>query len=200
MLLVVDVGNTNIVVGVYQREVLKDYFRISTRGNLTADEVGFFITGFLERMKVTNEDIDEVVIGSVVPTLTNIMQVAARKHLGCVAVVVSAKLKLPIAIDIHEPDQVGADRIANAAAGYRKFGGPIIIVDFGTATTFDVVSEKGVYVGGVIIPGPETSMAELAKRAARLFEIRIEQPETVIGKSTAGALKSGLFYGTVGSV
>jgi type III pantothenate kinase len=114
--------------------------------------------------------------------------------------VVSHKLKLPITIAIDYPEQVGADRIANAAAGFTKFGGPVIVVDFGTATNFDIVDQKGAYIGGILLPGPETSMAELARKAARLFEVRIEPPDTVVGKSTAGALKSGLFYGTVGQV
>lgn len=200
MLLAIDIGNTNIVVGVYNESILKDHFRISTHPNLTTDEAGFFITGFLERMKITNEDIDEVVMGSVVPPLTSVFEYTAKKHLGCLATVVSSKIKLPITIAIDQPDQVGADRIANAVAGYNKYGGPIIIVDFGTATNFDVVDDKGTYIGGVLIPGPVTSMSELAKKAARLFEVRIEPPDTVIGKSTAGALKSGLFYGTVGQV
>ena len=124
----------------------------------------------------------------------------ARSYLGCIPTVVSHRLDLPITIEIEQPEQVGADRIANAAAGFHKFSGPLIIVDFGTATTFDIVNADGGYIGGVIIPGPETSLEQLAKKAARLFEVRIEPPDSVVGKSTAGALKSGLFYGTVGQV
>lgn len=200
MLLAIDIGNTNIVVGVFDRETLIDHIRVSTRHNLTTDEGGFLITTTLERMKVKTDDVNSVVVGSVVPPLTGTFEAMAEKLFGCEAIVVSHRVKLPIAIEIDQPEQLGADRIANAVAGYDKFGGPVIIVDFGTATTFDVVDEKGVYIGGIIIPGPETSMAELAKKAARLFEVRIEPPETVIGKSTAAALKSGLFYGTVGQV
>ncbi|MDH4156932.1 MAG: type III pantothenate kinase [candidate division Zixibacteria bacterium] len=200
MLLVIDIGNTNIVVGVYDGDVLKDHFRISSRPNLTSDEAGFFITGFLERLRLTNEQIDRVAMCSVVPSLTDVFETMAKKHLGCLPAVISARARLPIRIEIDQPDQVGADRIANAAAGYTKYGGPIIIVDFGTATNFDVVDETGAYIGGVLIPGPETSLSELARKAARLFEVRIEPPDSVIGKSTAGALKSGLFYGTVGQV
>ena len=149
---------------------------------------------------LTNEQIDRVAMCSVVPSLTDVFETTAKKHLGCLPTVISTRAKLPIRIDIDQPDQVGADRIANAAAGYIKYGGPIIIVDFGTATNFDVVDETGAYIGGVLIPGPETSLSELARKAARLFEVRIEPPDSVIGKSTAGALKSGLFYGTVGQV
>ena len=200
MLIAIDIGNTNIVIGLYKGTTLKDHFRVSSRSDLTADEASFFVTAWLERMNLTNEQIDAVIICSVVPTLTRTFETVGRKHLGCMPTVVSHRLELPITIEIDQPDQVGADRIANATAGFIKFGGPLIVVDFGTATTFDVVNEKGAYIGGVIIPGPETSMAELSKKAARLFQIRIEPPDSVVGKSTAGALKSGLFHGTVGQV
>ncbi len=200
MLLAIDIGNTNIVLGIFDRESLVGHIRVTTRDRLTVDEGCFLITTTLERMEVKSDDIASVVLGSVVPPLTGAFETAAEKLFGCKAIVVSHRVKLPIAIEIDQPEQLGTDRIANAVAGYDKFGGPVIIVDFGTATTFDVVDEKGAYIGGVIIPGPETSMAELAKRAARLFEVRIEPPDRVVGKSTGGALKSGLFYGTVGQV
>lgn len=200
MLLAIDIGNTNTVVGVYHDGTLKDSFRVTSQQRVTSDEAGFFISGLLERMKIAPDQIDKVVIGSVVPPLTSVFEETARKYFGCLPVIVTARIKLPVKIEIDKPDEVGADRIANAAGAYDKFGGPVIVVDFGTATTFDIVSKEGAYIGGVIIPGPETSMAELARKAARLFEIRIEPPDSVVGKSTAGALKSGLFFGTVGQV
>jgi type III pantothenate kinase len=200
MLLAIDIGNTNTVVGVFKGEMLKDHFRVSSNRTMTSDEAGFFITGLLERMKVSNEEIEKVVVASVVPPLTPVFERTAKKYFGCVPVLVSSHIKLPIKIMIDQPDQLGADRIANGVAGFQKFGGPIVIVDFGTTTNFDVVDASGNYLGGVLIPGPETSMTELARKAARLFEVRIEPPDCVIGKSTAGALKSGLFYGTVGQV
>ncbi len=200
MLLAIDIGNTNIVLGVFDEKKLIDHFRVTTKDRLTVDEGCFLITTTLERMKVKSDDIALVIVGSVVPPLTGIFETTAEKYFGCKAIVISHHVELPITIAIDQPEQLGADRIANAVAGYSKFGGPVIIVDFGTATTFDVVDEKGVYIGGVIAPGPETSMAELAKKAARLFEVRIEPPDSVVGKSTAGALKSGLFYGTIGQV
>jgi type III pantothenate kinase len=113
---------------------------------------------------------------------------------------VSHKTKLPIKIIYDDPSSVGADRIANAVAAYAEFGGPVIVVDFGTATTFDIVNERGEYVGGVIAPGPVTAGSDLAKKAARLFEVRIEKPDRVIGQNTGGAIKSGLFFGTIGQV
>lgn len=200
MLLATDIGNTNIVVGLYEGNELKDHFRISSRQKMTTDEAGFFVTGWLQRMKIENKAVDSFILASVVPPLTGVFESMARKHFGCIPIVVSPDLNLPITIEIDRKEQLGADRICNAVAGFDKQGGPIIIVDFGTATTFDVISAEGSYIGGVIIPGPETSMAELARKAARLFEVRIEPPESVIGKSTAAALRSGLFHGTVGQV
>jgi type III pantothenate kinase len=151
-------------------------------------------------MNVASEEIESVIIGSVVPPLSEVFEQTAKKHFGCPPILVSARISLPIKIEIDQPDEVGADRIANSVAAFAKFGGPVIVVDFGTATTFDVISREGAYIGGLIIPGPETSAAELARRAARLFEVRIEPPRRIVGKSTAEALKSGLFYGAVGQV
>ena len=200
MLLAIDIGNTNTVVGVYDRAALKGSFRVASQHHMTADEAGFFVTGLLGRMGIDPIAVDKVVIGSVVPQLTNVFETTAIKYFGCNPIMVTARINLPVRVEVDRPDEVGADRIANAAAGFNRFGGPVIVVDFGTATTFDVVNKDGAYVGGVIIPGPETSMADLARRAARLFEIRIEPPDQVVGKTTAGALKSGMFYGTVGQV
>lgn len=200
MHLAIDIGNTNTVVGVFKGETLKDHFRVASNRTMTSDEAGLFITGLLERMKIANEEIDRVTIASVVPPLTPVFERTAKKWFGCIPVFVSDHVKLPIKITIDQPDQLGADRIANGVAAFQKFGGPVIVVDFGTTTNFDVVDVSGNYLGGVLIPGPETSMSELARKAARLFEVRIEPPDRVIGRSTAGALKSGLFYGTVGQV
>jgi type III pantothenate kinase len=200
MLLAVDIGNTNTVVGVFDQFDLKGHFRVASAGNLTSDEAGMFLTGLLQRMDISSSVIDRVVIASVVPNLTPVYEMTSQKYFQSVPVIVSAHVNLPITVEISQPDEVGADRLANSAAAYAEHGGPLIVVDFGTATTFDVVNETGAYVGGVIIPGPETSMAELARKAARLFEVRIEPPDSVVGKSTAGALKSGLFHGLVGQV
>jgi type III pantothenate kinase len=200
MLLAIDIGNTNTVVGVYAGETLKDSFRSASDRTTTADEAGFFITGLLEHMKVTNEEIEEVVIGSVVPPLTKVFVSTAKKYFGCFPTVVTARVNLPVKIMIDHPDQVGADRIANSVAAFARFGGPVIIVDFGTAINFDIVNIDGEYIGGVLCPGPEASMVELARKAARLFEVSLEPPDSVVGKSTAGALKSGFFYGTIGQV
>lgn len=200
MLLAIDIGNTNTVVGVFKGDTLKDSFRVSSNTSLTADEAGFFISGLLERMHLSNEQIDRFVIGSVVPKLTPVFEITAKKYFSCFPLVVNSDASLPITIEIDRPRQLGADRIANSVAAFGKFGGPVVVVDFGTTTNFDVVNERGAFIGGVLLPGPETSMADLARRAAQLFEVRIEKPERVVGKSTEAALKSGLFYGTVAQI
>ncbi|MEK7774695.1 MAG: type III pantothenate kinase [Candidatus Zixiibacteriota bacterium] len=200
MLMAIDIGNTNIVAGIYNGEKLVDSFRISSRNHLTSDEAVVYLQAALMRAGTTPADISKAVIASVVPRLTGALDEACVTLFKRNALIVSARIPMPITIEIDSPDQLGADRIANAVAGFAKWGGPLIVVDFGTATTFDVVDSKGTYIGGVIIPGPETAMEELAKRAARLFEVRIEEPTSVVGKSTAAALKSGLYYGTIGQI
>lgn len=200
MLLAIDIGNTNTVVGLFDGQTLRNDFRFASRHNRTSDEAGILISDVIMREGFKNEDIDKAVIASVVPPLTSVYENTVRVYFKIEPLMVSHRLKLSVKIEISQPEQVGADRIANAVAGYKKYGGPVIVVDFGTATTFDIVDKNGAYIGGIIVPGPDTSMAELAKRAARLFEVRIEPPVSVVGKSTAGALKSGLFYGTVGQV
>lgn len=200
MLLAIDIGNTNTVVGAYDDSNLINHFRVTSNHNLTVDECGFFVTGLMEKLNVEPSQIKRVVIASVVPHLTPIYRKMSEKYLSVPPLVVSSKIKLPIKLAYDDPTEVGADRIANAVAAFDKFGGPIVIVDFGTAITFDVIDKNGVYLGGVIAPGPETSGAELARRAARLFEVNIEQPSKVIGTSTTNSIKSGLFYGTIGQV
>ncbi|MBU8933945.1 MAG: type III pantothenate kinase [candidate division Zixibacteria bacterium] len=200
MLLAIDIGNTNVVLGILEGNKLTASFRLATRRDATADEIGATLLNLLQRDQIEVSRITRVILGSVVPPLTTAYEQACVRYFQREPLVVSHEIKLPIRIDIDLPQQIGADRIANAAAGYELFGGPVIIVDFGTATTFDIVSAEGAYIGGVISPGPETSMAELARKAARLFDVRIERPDKVVGKSTSAALKSGLFYGTVGQV
>jgi type III pantothenate kinase len=198
MLLAIDIGNTNIVAGIFRGESLMHSFRISSRNHLTSDEAMVYVEAALARAGAETSDISNAIIASVVPRLTGAFDEACRSLFRQQAMILTARTPMSLKIDIDMPEQLGADRIANAVAGFVKWGGPVIIVDFGTATTFDVVDATGTYIGGIIVPGPETAMEELAKRAARLFEVRIEEPTSVVGKSTAAALKSGLFYGTIG--
>lgn len=200
MLLAFDIGNTNIVAGLFDQKKLLSSFRFSTKATATADEISLLIKSWLSDNRPGKADIKSVIVCSVVPSLTNTFELLSNKHFNCVPIIVSANLKLPVKIKIDNPEQVGADRIANAVAGFEKFGGELIVVDFGTATNFDVVDAGGNYIGGVLIPGPETSMSELARKAARLYEVPFSPPKKVVGTNTTEALMSGLFYGTVGQV
>ncbi len=200
MLLAIDIGNTSVVAGIYDGPKFAGACRGPSKIDMNPEQAGLCFDDLLLRYDITPNRIDRIIIGSVVPLLTSAFEEATRDLFHIDPLIVTARIRLPVRIEIDHPDEVGADRIANAAAVFETHGGPSIVVDFGTATTFDIVSADGAYIGGVIIPGPETSMAELARRAARLFDIKIEPPEQVVGKSTAGALKSGLFLGTVGQV
>lgn len=196
MLLAIDIGNTHTVLGIYQRNRLKEYFRVTSNHALTVDECGIL----LKQLFPDYRKIKDVIICSVVPPLTPVYQVMSRKFLKVDPLLVHAKLPLGIKILYEDPHQVGADRIANAVAGYQIYGGPVIIVDLGTATTFDVISEKGEYLGGAIAPGVETSSMNLFQRAAQLFKISLEKPKTAIGRNTEESLRSGIIFGSIGQI
>jgi type III pantothenate kinase len=200
MLLAIDIGNSNTVVGVFTDDKLSGNFRVTSNHDMTVDECGFFITGLLEKLKLEPDRINRVVIASVVPRLTPVFEKMSERYLKISPLLISAEIDLPIIIQYDDPVMVGADRIANAAAAYNRFKQAIIVVDFGTTTNFDVINSKGIYVGGAIAPGPESSRVDLAKKAARLFEVNIDKPRGAIGKSTSESIKSGLFYGTIGQV
>ncbi len=197
MLFAVDIGNTNTVMGVFEKEKLKDSFRLSTKHSLTVDECGLLINQLLSKKK---KKIKGVIICSVVPFLTSVYQKMSRRYLKIEPVIVSFKLPLGIKILYDDPSEVGADRLANAVAAYQIYGGPVIVVDLGTATTFDVVSKKGEYLGGAIAPGLESSMSSLMQKAAQLSKIDFRKPKEIIGKSTEESLRSGFFYGTLGQI
>ena len=200
MLLAIDIGNTNIVVGVFDEHLLKSKVRLTTRKTTTVDEAGLMLSGVLDKLGVDTAQVSRVVLASVVPDLTRAFEQATRLYLDHSCLTITAAVKMPIRINLAHPEQLGADRIANASAAWLRYRQAIIVVDFGTATTLDVVSADGIYEGGIIAPGPETSMKELARRASRLFTVNLEQPQAVVGKSTEEALRSGLFYGTIGQV
>jgi type III pantothenate kinase len=196
MLLAIDIGNTHTVLGIYHNNKLKEYFRVASTHTLTVDESSILVRQlFPEYQRIKN-----VIICSVVPPLTPVYQEMSTKFLNVEPVLVNYKLPLGIKILYNDPSQVGADRLANAVAGYQIYGGPLIIVDLGTATTFDVVSEKGEYLGGVIAPGIETSSWNLFQRAAQLFKISLDKPQVSIGKNTEESLRSGIIYGSVGQI
>lgn len=199
-LLAIDIGNTDTVAGLFDESSLLAKSRLASNRETTVDDAYAFVTAALRNSSLPPDKVERTIIASVVPLLTPIYNETCQRIVDVPPVVVNARIKLPVRIDIDRPDEVGADRIANAAASFKQYGGPVIVVDFGTATTFDVVNRDGAYIGGVIIPGPKTAMADLARKAAQLFEIKIEPPERVVGRSTEGALKSGMFLGTVGQV
>jgi type III pantothenate kinase len=204
MLLAIDVGNTNIVVGVFEGEALRVSWRLLTLRERTADEVGLMITGLFAHEGLDLAAIDGAVMASVVPPLTPIMENMARRffHLSPMVVDPTSNAGMPILYD--NPAEVGADRIANSIAAYERYGRtrglPLIIADLGTATTFDAVTARGEYLGGVICPGPQIAADALFQRAARLPRVDVRKPPSVIGRTTVGAIESGLFYGYLAMV
>jgi type III pantothenate kinase len=202
VLLTVDVGNTHTVAGVYQGDELLHDWRISTVRNATVDELAAQHDQILHLRGGSLTDIDHMVVASVVPRLTTGYQSLASKYLarGRPALVVGPGVRTGVALLIDNPHEVGPDRIANAAAAFRRHGGPCVVVDFGTATNFDVVSASGEYLGGAIAPGIETSVDALTARAARLLKVDLVAPARAIGKSTVECLQSGIVFGTVAMV
>lgn len=200
MLLVIDVGNTNIVFGIYKDRKLFDDWRIATDKNKTSDEYGLLFEQIFKYHGLCPEDIKDVIISSVVPTLMYTLEAMAIKYFKCNPLVVGPGVKTGMNIKYDNPKEVGADRIVNAVAAYEKYGGPIIIVDFGTAITFCAVSTEGDYLGGTIAPGIKISSEALFMRTAKLPKVEIAKPEFVIAKNTVNSIQSGLVYGYVGLV
>lgn len=200
LILVADVGNTNIVLGIYDEKKLIDSWRISTDKNKTSDEYGLLIRELFGCNNINIDDLDDVIISSVVPTLMYTLQATSIKYLKKQPLIVGPGIKTGMNIKYDNPKEVGADRIVNAIGAYEKYGGPIIIVDFGTAITFCAVSEKGEYLGGVITPGIKISSEALFMRTAKLPKVELVKPETVICKNTISSIQSGLIYGYVGLV
>jgi type III pantothenate kinase len=201
MWLVVDIGNTNTVVGVYDGGQLLHDWRISSDQDRTVDEHALLIRQLCQAGAIAHDQIHAVVIGSVVPSLTQAYTQAAEALFKVKPIEVTPQLDLGLKIGYHDPTQIGADRLANAVAAHQRYGGPVIVVDFGTATTFDVIARNGEYLGGVIAPGLHTSASDLFARAARLPRfIQIKEPESIIGKTTEESVLSGLYFGTIGQV
>ncbi|MBL7075422.1 type III pantothenate kinase [candidate division KSB1 bacterium] len=197
MLLVMDIGNTNVVLGIYDGDELKAHWRLSASVSRTVDESWIMVRMFCQNSGIQAKEITGVALASVVPNLTPVFVEMVNAYLGVKVIEVTADVCPYLVIHYDNPHLVGADRLCNAVAGYVKFGGPLIIVDFGTATTFDVIEKKGDYLGGVIAPGVETSALDLHQRAARLPKVEFAYPPKVIGTSTEGSIKAGILYGAV---
>ncbi|MBU4318343.1 MAG: type III pantothenate kinase [Proteobacteria bacterium] len=201
MLLAVDVGNTNIVFGVFDGPDLLREWRTRTNIHATADELGMFVTYFLSEMTVSSKQIEKIAVSSVVPPLEPLLSRFFRNYFNLEALWIRPETFKGMPIQYTIPSQVGADRLVNAFAGFDKYGTGLIVIDLGTATTFDVVSDAGEYLGGAICPGIRTAMESLYVNAPRLPRIQLEDvPEKVIGTDSVGNLKSGILFGYAGLV
>ncbi|MFO7247471.1 MAG: type III pantothenate kinase [Bacillota bacterium] len=200
MLLVMDVGNTNIVIGVYEGRELRHHWRVHTDRDKTEDEYGLLIRALFDHAGLTFSDIEAVVIGSVVPPLMYALERMARKYLGREAMVVGPGIKTGVNIKTENPKEVGADRIINAVAALHLYKPPLVIVDFGTATTFDVIDERGDLIGTAIAPGLVIAAEALFQKAAKLPRIEIVRPSHVVGRNTVTAMQSGVYFGYVALV
>ncbi|KIF68626.1 pantothenate kinase [Streptomyces sp. AcH 505] len=205
MLLTIDVGNTHTVLGLFDGEEIVEHWRISTDARRTADELAVLLQGLMSMHPLLGDDLGDGVSGiaicSTVPSVLHELREVTRRYYGDVpAVLVEPGIKTGVPILMDNPKEVGADRIINAVAAVDLYGGPAIVVDFGTATTFDAVSARGEYAGGVIAPGIEISVEALGVRGAQLRKIELARPRSVIGKNTVEAMQSGILYGFAGQV
>lgn len=200
MLLAIDVGNSHTVMGVIKNSEIITSWRIYTPKVKTGDEIGLMLVKLLEIEEINLKEIDAAIACCVVPWVEEQLVKACKRYFGVNILLVNGELKTGMRILYKRPIDVGADRIANAVAAKNIYGVPCVIVDMGTATTFDVISSKGEYLGGVIAPGMEISAKALFKSAAKLFDVEIKKPESVIGDSTIGSIQSGIFWGVVGQV
>ncbi len=198
MFLAIDVGNTQTVLGVYDGKTLRNHWRLQTNRDRTADEYGVIVRNLLAG--VTNLQIAGIAVASVVPPMNQVIDTLCRSYLGVTPLVVGPGVRTGMPILYDKPQEVGADRIVNAIAAYERTRDTTIIVDFGTATTFDYVSEKGEYVGGIIAPGLGISSDALFERAAKLYRVELAKPKHVVGRNTIHAIQSGLIYGYVALV
>ncbi len=200
MLLAIDVGNTHIMLGVYKEENILVYWRLATRKDSTEDELGMIVKNLLHNSRLKLTDIEAVAISSVVPPLMYSLERMSNKYFNREPLIIGPGIKTGLNILTDNPREVGADRIVNAVAAHNLYDGPLIIVDFGTATTFCAVSGSGDYLGGVIAPGIGISLEALFDKAAKLPRVEIIRPDRVIGKDTIASMQAGIVYGFVGQV
>jgi len=200
MLLAMDIGNTATSIGVFQGEELKARWTIATDVQNLVDEYAILLLNLLRSADVERGDVDEAILGSVVPSLTPVFQEVCRRYFSVTPLVVDLGVKTGVRIKYDSPRDVGADRVVDAVAAIKLYGPPLIIVDFGTATVFDAISKEGDYVGGAIAPGIGISSQALFERTAKLPRIELERPKTAIGKTTVTAMQSGIIFGYVGLI
>ncbi len=202
MLLTLDVGNTNTVLGLYRlaSNELVTHWRISTLRTQTADEYGVLFLNLFSMRKVEAAEVSSIIISSVVPPLESTLRQVCERYFNLKPMFVEPGIKTGMPILVDNPAELGADRLVNGVAAFARYGGPCIVVDFGTATTFDVISAKGEYLGGVIAPGLAISAEALFARAARLSRVDVKKPAKVVGTNTVAHIQSGLYYGYIGLV
>ena len=201
MLLVIDSGNTNIVFAVFNGDELVGEWRGSSDAKRTADEYGVWLTQLMERDQLDLTKINSSIIATVVPEIVSSLKILCHKYFKTVPMIVGeSNVDIGIEILVNEPEEVGSDRLVNAVSAHQTYGGPLIVIDFGTATTFDVVDKNGAYSGGVIAPGINLSLDALHLAAAKLPRVAVQKPETVIGKRTVPAMMSGIYWGYVGLI
>lgn len=198
MLLVVDVGNTNITLGVFEKQELITTFRLTTKHSRTSDEYAVTMSGMLQQSNIKMKEIKDVIISSVVPNVMHSLVSAFIKYYDIRPVIVEAGIKTGIKVVTENPKQIGADRIVDAAAAYGLYGGPVLVIDFGTATTYDLIDKDGAFVAGVTAPGIKISAKALWEDTAKLPEIEIRKPESILAKETISSMQAGLVYGQIG--
>jgi type III pantothenate kinase len=202
MLLAIDIGNTNTVLGAFNGEELAHHWRVATRADATGDELGVTLQGLFAGAEVSTAEITDVIVSSVVPVLNEAVVEMADRYLRVRPLVIGPGVRTGIQIRYDNPKEVGADRIVNGVAAYRKYGGPAVVIDFGTATTFDAIAANGDYLGGAIAPGIRISMEALFSRAAKLPLVELLAPRegNVIGKNTVESMQAGIIFGFVGQI
>jgi type III pantothenate kinase len=200
MLLVIDIGNTNIVFGVYDNGTLVNHWRLSTSLQKTVDEYAILLNSLLYIEKIKLNQLNSAIVSCVVPPLLIPFEIVCRKYIGIRPIIVEPGIKTGMPISYENPSELGADRIVNAVAGYEKHKKALIIVDFGTATTFDYITPKGEYAGGSIAPGIMISLEALFERASKLPRVELVQPKTLVGKNTVHAMQAGITYGYISLV
>ena len=202
MILVIDIGNTNIKYGVYDGDKLIATFRVVSKRTSTSDEYGIVVRDLLEKAKIDKSQLEGIILSSVIPQLNYTMEHMCELYLGKKPLLVGPGIKTGINIKVDNPREVGADRIANNVAAYKKYGGekPVICIDFGTATTFNVITEEGEFIGGVIAPGIKGSLDSLVNGTAKLPNIELKLPKKIIAKNTITNMQAGLLYGFAGLV
>ena len=200
MILAMDIGNTNIKTGVFDASTLRSYWRISTQRQYTSDEFGSLLLNLFAHEKLDPETIEGIIISSVVPTINFTVEHMCRSYFDLQPMFIAPGVKTGINIRYENPRELGSDRIANAVSAFTQYGGPVITIDFGTATTFGVVDENGAFLGGCICPGIKLASEALGSGTAKLPRFELTKPENVIGRTTLSNLQSGMYYGYVGLV